>query len=99
MPTHWDLHGNVNGWSSRTFGAFALPTLVVALLVFMVAGDWLSPARSLASVQGVLMPIQKLRRVLPTGAVGAVFCSLYLSKKLENERGDRVVSHEVSVVS
>jgi uncharacterized membrane protein len=45
VPTHWDLHGEVNGWSSRLVGALTLPTLVLALLVFMLAGDWLSPAR------------------------------------------------------
>jgi uncharacterized membrane protein len=45
MPAHWDLRGNVNGWSSRPFGALALPTFVLGLLAFMLAGDWLSPAR------------------------------------------------------
>jgi uncharacterized membrane protein len=31
MPTHFDLAGAPNGWSSRPFGAFALPTVMLAL--------------------------------------------------------------------
>ena len=30
MPTHWNIRGEVDGWSSRAHGAFLLPALGVA---------------------------------------------------------------------
>ena len=37
MATHWDAFGHVNGYSSRAFGAFLAPVLIVFLsLVFQV---------------------------------------------------------------
>ncbi len=44
MPSHWNIHGDVNGWSSRTFGCLALPTAALIFLFFILAGEWLSPA-------------------------------------------------------
>ena len=38
VPTHWSVQGEVDGWSSRAFGAFlppAIATLVWALLTFL----------------------------------------------------------------
>ena len=32
MPSHWDINGQVNGYSSRPFGAFLMP--VIALLIW-----------------------------------------------------------------
>lgn len=31
MPTHWNLSGEVDGWSGRMFGAWMLPVLLAAL--------------------------------------------------------------------
>ena len=31
MPSHWDIHGNIDGWSSKTFSVFGLPALMLAL--------------------------------------------------------------------
>jgi len=31
VPTHWGISGQVDGWSSRTFGAFALPALMLMI--------------------------------------------------------------------
>src|SRR4051812_32634945 len=28
MPTHWNTDGDVNGWSSRVFGAFLMPVML-----------------------------------------------------------------------
>ena len=31
MPTHWDIHGEVDGWSSKAFTVFGLPAIMLAL--------------------------------------------------------------------
>ena len=31
MPSHWDIHGNVDNWSSKAFMVFGLPALMLAL--------------------------------------------------------------------
>jgi uncharacterized membrane protein len=37
IPTHWNLHGTVDGWMPKQQGAFALPALVFVLLAVMIA--------------------------------------------------------------
>jgi uncharacterized membrane protein len=32
MPTHWDMSGEVDGWTSLPWGAFLLPAMLVAML-------------------------------------------------------------------
>ena len=31
MPSHWDIHGEVDGWSSKAFTVFGLPALMLVL--------------------------------------------------------------------
>ncbi len=31
MPTHWNIHGEVDGWSSKSFTVFGLPALMLLL--------------------------------------------------------------------
>jgi len=31
MPSHWDIHGEVDGWSSKPFAVFGLPAMMLAL--------------------------------------------------------------------
>jgi uncharacterized membrane protein len=31
IPTHWDMAGQVNGWSSRTWGAWMIPVIMIVL--------------------------------------------------------------------
>ncbi len=35
MPTHWDIQGNPNGYSSRFFAAFGLPAILLICTVFV----------------------------------------------------------------
>ena len=35
VPTHWDSVGRPNGWSSRLWGAWVMPILLVAIWAFM----------------------------------------------------------------
>ena len=37
MPTHWNIHGQVDGWMSKFWGAFVFPVVMAAIwLVFLV---------------------------------------------------------------
>ena len=40
VPTHWDMSGHPNGWSSRAFGAWVLPVIMIVLWVQL----WILPA-------------------------------------------------------
>ena len=31
VPSHWDINGNIDGWSSKTFSVFGIPALLLAL--------------------------------------------------------------------
>jgi uncharacterized membrane protein len=44
MPIHWNIHGNVDGWAGKPFGSLGLPALMLLFLLFILAGEWLSPA-------------------------------------------------------
>ena len=44
MPSHWNMRGDVNGRTSKAFGSLALPALILLVLLFLLTGDWLSPA-------------------------------------------------------
>src|SRR6266567_658744 len=35
MPTHWGMDGRVDGWSSRAWGAFVIPALIIGIAVLM----------------------------------------------------------------
>lgn len=35
IPTHWNAHGDVNDWSSRVFGAWMSPLLMLAVAIIL----------------------------------------------------------------
>ena len=37
VPTHWSISGEVNGWSSRLFGAWMMPLIMAVVWLFMRA--------------------------------------------------------------
>ena len=43
VPTHWDLSGDVNGWSSRLWGAWMLPLIMAAVWLIMRAIPHIDP--------------------------------------------------------
>ena len=45
IPTHWDLEGNVNGFSSRLWGAFGLPLAMVGIYAIMRFLPLIDPRR------------------------------------------------------
>lgn len=43
IPIHWNVHGKVDGWAEKSTGAFVLLGGLVLFLLFIIAGEWLSP--------------------------------------------------------
>src|SRR5271157_1951898 len=43
VPTHWDAHGNVNGWSAKWTLFATVPGMMTAILLLFAALPWLSP--------------------------------------------------------
>ena len=46
MATHWDASGHVNGYSSRAFGAFFAPVMIVILTLLFQILPALDPRRA-----------------------------------------------------
>ena len=41
IPSHWDIHGNVDGWSSKPMAVFGLPGLLIGIhLLCCFASEW-----------------------------------------------------------
>ncbi|MCA9583269.1 MAG: SdpI family protein [Myxococcales bacterium] len=57
IPTHWNIHGEVDGHMSKAFGAFLLPA--IALLIF-AARLWQSNGIPLLSYVVVFLSIQAI---------------------------------------
>jgi uncharacterized membrane protein len=45
MPIHFNLEGQANGWAGKTSGCLGPLLIQLLLLVMVLAGDWISPAR------------------------------------------------------
>lgn len=43
VPTHWDAHGNVNGWSARWTLFVINPGIMAGILLLFAVLPWLSP--------------------------------------------------------
>ena len=43
IPTHWDVNGNIDGWSSKAFAVFGLPAILLALHWICVWASTLDP--------------------------------------------------------
>ena len=46
MPTHWGANGQANGWSSRAWGAFTMPVVLLMLALLMQLIPRIDPRRS-----------------------------------------------------
>lgn len=43
IPVHWNIHGQVDGWAGKGTALTILAGVVLLFLLFIVAGEWLSP--------------------------------------------------------
>lgn len=46
VPTHWDVSGDVNGWSSRFWGAWILPLIMAIVWLIMRAIPHIDPRKA-----------------------------------------------------
>lgn len=81
IPTHWNLKGEVDGESSRTFGLVFVPllaTFIVALMTVFVRAVWLRESQSVESGfrwvrRGLLALFAVLHIALVMAALGGAF--------------------------
>jgi uncharacterized membrane protein len=45
VPTHWDVQGQINGWSSKSFGAFFVPGLSIGLYLLLLGLPSIDPKK------------------------------------------------------
>lgn len=46
VPTHWNLAGEIDGWSSRLIGAFGLPAVTLGMLLLLTWLPRIDPKRA-----------------------------------------------------
>ncbi|HZU22488.1 MAG TPA: DUF1648 domain-containing protein [Terriglobales bacterium] len=52
VPTHWNAHNQVNGWSSKEWTALLMPGIMTVMLLVTAALPWLSPRNFEVETQG-----------------------------------------------
>ncbi|MFA6428047.1 MAG: SdpI family protein [Candidatus Buchananbacteria bacterium] len=45
VPIHWNVYGQVDGWSSRAFGAFFFPALITGMYLLFFIFPYLDPKK------------------------------------------------------
>jgi uncharacterized membrane protein len=45
VPSHWNIHGEIDGYSSRMFGAFGIPGMLAGLYVLFLVMPIIDPKR------------------------------------------------------
>lgn len=45
MPIHWDIHGEVNRYGSKLFGAFGMPLIILGIYLLYVVLPYIDPKR------------------------------------------------------
>ena len=43
IPIHWNIHGEIDGWSAKLWGVSLIPLMMFVLLLIFRALPWLSP--------------------------------------------------------
>ena len=46
IPSHWDINGNIDGWSSKTFAVFGLPLIMLAAQWLCCLGTGADPKKA-----------------------------------------------------
>lgn len=68
VPSHWNLYGQVDGYSSRFFGAFGLPIINAVMYLVFIATPYLDPKRSnYKSFEGSYRMLRMVLHIFMTG--------------------------------
>lgn len=46
VPTHWNIHGEVDGWSSKEFGAFFFPLFALGIWLLLIVIPLVDPKKA-----------------------------------------------------
>jgi uncharacterized membrane protein len=86
IPIHWNIHGQVDGYSGKPVGLFLMPGAMVAMLALFAALPWLSPKHfEVSSFRSTSLYIM----VLVTGLFGilhgfSLYAALHGGRNLGN---------------
>ena len=79
MPSHWDIHGEVDGWSSKTTTVFGFPALMLALQWVCLFACTADPKRANYNPKMLKMSLW----VCP--CIGLILCTMVYSAALGRE--------------
>jgi uncharacterized membrane protein len=68
VPIHWDLHGQINGWATKTPGIFLIPLTALGVVVVLRILPWFDPKLGKTpgeeSRMSVVLPIVRITCLL-----------------------------------
>ncbi len=92
VPTHWNLRGEIDGWSSKTPGVFLIPLINLGMVALLRALPWLDPKlRRSADAQGRMLPTLRVIRLALLALLDAIFYVQIAVSLGRNINGGRVL--------
>ena len=79
IPSHWDMNGNVDGWTTKGFAVFGFPVLMLALHWFGVFATFADPKHKNHSPK----LLHFVFWIVP--AISILLCTLTYSAAMDNE--------------
>lgn len=95
MPSHWNIRGEVDGWSSKNFAVWFFPLLNLGLYLMMILMPKIDPRRAnYARFSGAYRAIRIVLIVFLTG----IYCVTLLSGLGYSIKVDTIVKVSVSLL-
>ena len=92
VPIHWNLRGEIDGWSSKTPGVFFIPLINLGMVALLRALPWLDPKlRRSADAQGRMLPTLRIIRLALLALLDAIFYVQIAVSLGRNINGGRVL--------
>ena len=92
VPTHWNIRGEIDGWSSKTPGVFLIPLINLGMVALLRALPWLDPKlRRSADAQGRMLPTLRVIRLALLALLDAIFYVQIAVSLGRNINGGRVL--------
>ena len=92
VPIHWNLRGEIDGWSSKTPGVFLIPLINLGMVALLRALPWLDPKlRRSADAQGRMLPTLRVIRLALLALLDAIFYVHIAVSLGRNINGGRVL--------
>lgn len=92
VPTHWNLRGEIDGWSSKTPGLFFVPLINLGMVTLLRVLPWFDPKlRRTSGEQGRMLPTLRIVRVALLALLDAIFYVQIAVSLGRNINGGRVL--------